>query len=254
MRRLFSGIIFFTIFLCAAAQAYWQPAPGLRWQIQFSGTMDYSLDVDAFEVDLFDTPQADITALRERGIRVICYFSGGSWENWRPDAKLFPAVVKGRGLSGWPGEKWLDVRRIDILKPIMQARLDLAVSKKCDAVEADNVDGYSNKSGFALKGAHQLAYNRMLASEAHARGLAIGLKNDLGQIPQLVADFDFAVNESCQVWDECSLLLPFINAGKAVLHIEYTGDPAVHCPLLRQYRFNSLFKNRELDAHRVSCD
>jgi hypothetical protein len=36
---------------------------------------------------------------------------------------------------------------------------------------------------------------RWIASEAHARGMGAGLKNDLGQISALVIDFDFFVNE-----------------------------------------------------------
>lgn len=233
--------------------AIWQPTPAQSWQIQFSGAMDYQQDVAAYDIDLFDTPPSDIAALQARGVRVICYFSAGSWENWRPDAAQFPAAVKGRRLSGWAGERWLDIRNLAVLRPLMQARLDLAVSKGCDAVDPDNVDGYSNRSGFALTAADQLAYNRMLAQEAHARGLAIGLKNDLEQIPELLGDFDFAINESCLVWQECELLLPFINTGKAVLHIEYQGDPATLCPQLQAYQFSTLFKNRELDAAVTRC-
>jgi len=54
--------------------------------------------------------------------------------------------------------------------------------------------------------------------------LAIGLKNDLAQIPQLVQWFDFAVNEQCHQFEECDELDPFISANKAVLNIEYSGN------------------------------
>jgi hypothetical protein len=87
----------------------------------------------------------------------------------------------------------------------MQKRLDLAVAKGCDAVDPDNVDGYANDSGFPLTASHQLSHNRFLASEAHERGLAIGLKNDLDQIPKLVASFDFQINDQCFAYDECEL-------------------------------------------------
>lgn len=53
---------------------------------------------------------------------MICYFSAGSWEDWRPDAGQFPDSVKGNNLEDWPGEKWLDIRQIDVLAPIMGAR------------------------------------------------------------------------------------------------------------------------------------
>ena len=54
----------------------------------------------------------------------------------------------------------------------MAARLDLAVSRQCDGVEPDNMDGYMNDSGFDMTGAHQLAYNRWLA-ERGARARAV---------------------------------------------------------------------------------
>ena len=60
-------------------------------------------------------------------------------------------------------------------------------------VEADNVDGYTQDSGFHLTGDDQLRFNRMLAALAHERSLTIGLKNDLDQIDDLVDEFDFAV-------------------------------------------------------------
>ena len=95
------------------------------------------------------------------------------------------------------------------------------MTKGCDGVEPDNMDGYANASGFTLSFEDQLAYNRQIANEAHRRGLAVGLKNDLDQIPGLVAYFDFAVNEQCFEYAECDALSAFIDAGKAVLNAEY---------------------------------
>jgi hypothetical protein len=68
---------------------------------------------------------------------------------------------------------------LDSLGPILFARLDLAVAKGCDGVEPDNVDGYANNTNFPLTVQDQLQFNIWLANEAHARGLSIGLKNDL---------------------------------------------------------------------------
>ena len=145
------------------------------------GNIDTSFNVQMYDIDLFDTPKSTIDTLHGQGRVVICYFSAGSWEDWRPDAADFPANVKGNS-NGWPGEKWLDIRNIAALSPIMQARLDLAVDKGCDGVEPDNVDGYNNKTGFPLTGNDQLTYNRWLADQAHARGLSVGLKNDVEQV------------------------------------------------------------------------
>lgn len=56
-------------------------------------------------------------------------------------------------------------------------------------------------------------------SEAHNQGLAIGLKNDLLQIKDLLHDFDFAINESCEKFhyngqSNCLLYQPFFDARK----------------------------------------
>ena len=42
----------------------------------------------------------------------------------------------------------------------------IAVQKGCDGVDPDNVDGYTNKTGFPLTAKDQLAYNKFLAQEA----------------------------------------------------------------------------------------
>jgi hypothetical protein len=233
--------------------AVWQPAPGTSWQWQLTGDIDTSYDVEMYDIDLFDVPQAVMDELHDDGRIVICYFSAGSYEEWRPDAGDFPDVVLGDPLDDWPGERWLDIRRIDLLAPIMTARMDLAVQKGCDGVEPDNVDGYANDSGFALTAEDQLTYNTWLAAEAHQRGLSIGLKNDLDQIPQLLPYFDWALNEQCFQYDECELLLPFVDAGKAVFGVEYEGDPADFCPQANAYDFDWLFKDIDLGPDQLAC-
>ena len=232
----------------------WRPAPGTTWQWQLNtGNIDTSFDVAMYDVDLFDTPQATINQLRADGRVVVCYFSAGSWENWRSDAGDFPAAVKGSKLDGWAGERWLDVRRLDLLGPIMKDRLDLAARKGCDGVEPDNVDGYTNGTGFPLKGADQLAYNRWLARRAHERGLSVGLKNDLDQIPQLVGRFDWALDEQCFQYRECDTLTPFVIAGKAVFGVEYRGKPETFCPQANLLGFSWMKKNRNLNAWADPC-
>jgi hypothetical protein len=232
---------------------WWRPAPGISWQIQYTGALDLSFDVQMYDLDLFETSQTVIDELHAAGRRVVCYFSAGSWEDWRPDAGQFPESVRGNELEGWPGERWLDIRQMDILGPIMAARLDLAAQKGCDGVDPDNVEGYANDSGFALTAQDQAAYNIWLAAQAHSRGLAVGLKNDLAQIADLINYFDWQLNEQCFQYNECDLLLPFIQAGKPVFGIEYQGDPASFCPQANSMNFDTLVKNLDLDAWRLAC-
>ena len=232
---------------------WWQPEPGTTWQWQLTGEIDTTFDVEMYDIDLFDTPQVVIDGLHAAGRIVICYFSAGSFEDWRPDAAAFPAEALGAPLDGWPGERWLDIRRLAALEPVMTARLDLAVSKGCDGVEPDNVDGYTNDTGFALSSEDQRIYNIWLATEAHARDLSVGLKNDLDQVEALLPYFDWALNEECFRYDECERLMPFVAVGKAVFGVEYDGEPADFCPQANEVNFDWLLKNLELDAWRISC-
>ena len=233
--------------------SWWQPAPGTTWHWQLSGDIDPDLDVDMVDVDLFDTDSALIEDLHESGIAVVCYFSAGSRENWRVDSDQFPDAVLGKRMAHWPDERWLDIRQIDLLAPLMTARLDLAVHKGCDGVEADNADAYQNESGFPLTAQDQLDYNRWLADEAHQRGLSIGLKNDLAQAAALEPYFDWALNESCFAYAECEQLLPFVQAGKAVFGVEYDLTPDEFCPKANELGFSWMLKDRELDARGKTC-
>jgi len=222
-------------------------------QIQYTGAIDVDVNVEMFNLDLFDTPPDIIETLHQRGIFVVCYFSAGSYEDWRPDASRFPSEILGKEMMGWLGERWLDIRRLDVLAPIMEARLKLAVQKGCDGVDPDNVNGYVNDSGLPLTYEDQLAYNIFLAQAAHSRGLAIGLKNDIAQIPDLLPYFDWILNEECFTRQECDRLLPFAQAGKPVFVIEYELSPQKFCSQANKMSFNALHKNLLLDAYRTDC-
>ncbi len=250
--------ILFAIFppYCLDALGHWQPkaSDNLTWQWQLTENIDTSYDVDVYDVDLFETPQSKIDELHADGRKVICYFSAGSWEDWRPDAGVFPESIKGNALDGWPGEKWLDIRDISTLGPIMENRLDLAVSKKCDGVDPDNIDGYTNNSGFSLTSSDQITYNQWLADQAHSRNLSIGLKNDIDQINDLVNDFDWALNEECYQYNECAAYQTFINADKPVFGVEYQGAMSSFCPQAATSGYSWLKKNIDLDSWRFSCE
>src|SRR5437660_6456981 len=84
----------------------WQPALQTSWQWQLSGTLDLTVDVAMYDVDLFETPQTTVATLHQQGRKVTCYLDAGSWEKFRPDAAKFPDSVKGKPLNGWPGERW----------------------------------------------------------------------------------------------------------------------------------------------------
>ncbi|MES2356333.1 MAG: endo alpha-1,4 polygalactosaminidase [Pseudomonadota bacterium] len=240
--------------------SWWTPALSSTWQWQLKGSVNFSYPVTVYDIDLFDTPTTTIQSLHAQGKKVVCYFSAGSSEDWRPDFASFQAAVMGSNLSGWAGERWLDTRSANV-RQIMRARLDLAVSKGCDGVEPDNVDGYSNKSGFPLTAATQLDYNKFLAAEAHSRGMAIGLKNDVDQLSDLVAYFDFAVNEQCHEYSECGGYKVFTDNAKPVFNAEYSSSYVSNaasrdtlCATANASKFHTLILPLELDgSFRYSC-
>jgi hypothetical protein len=218
--------------------------------------VDLSVDAQVYDIDLFDNAAAVVQKLHAEGRKVIGYISVGSREDWRPDAGAFPPELLGKDYDGWPGEKWLDIRRIDLLKPIMCARLDLCIEKGFDAVEPDNIEIHTNETGFPLTYADQFAYARWLADEAHARGLAIGLKNAADMVAEALPFFDFAITEDCFVQGWCDRVLPFIAAGKAVFGAEYTDtgvDFVAACDWGRAHQINFIRKNRILTAFRNIC-
>ncbi len=245
----------------SAKEDWYKPLLDSSWHWQLQGEINSAYNVDMYDIDLFDSSKSLIASLQADGKKVICYFSAGSYEEWRDDATLFSEEVKGKNLDGWEGEKWLDIRDSS-LEPIMVARLDLAKDKGCDGVEPDNMDNYTNDSGFSLTAEDQLAYNKFIASAAHERSLSVGLKNDLDQIVELEPFFDFSVNEECHFYNECEMMQPFIDAEKPVFHVEYekkyinnTNNARTEmCLDSLHLKFNTLVLPLDLDdAYRYSC-
>ncbi len=238
--------------------SWYRPTASTDWQWQLVETVNTEYAVEVYDIDLYNVPEAEIAALQGQGRKVICYFSAGSFEPFRPDSADFPEETIGKVLDGFEDENWLDIRQESVLA-IMRKRLDLAVDKGCDGVEPDNVDGYQNDTGFPLSDTDQLIFNKKLANEAHSRGLAVGLKNDLDQIPRLVPYFDFSVNEQCHEFSECEDLLPFVSADKPVWNAEYkqefVDDPASICPTSRSLNLRTLILPLDLDdSFRITCD
>jgi len=235
----------------------WRPAPGVSWQWQLTDLpVDTSVDAEVYDIDLFDNEASVIAALHAQGRKVICYISAGSWEDWRPDKGQFPPEIIGKDYAGWPGEKWLDIRQIDKLAPILRTRLDLCRDKGFDGVEPDNIDAYTNDTGFPLTYQDQLHYNIWLADEAHARGLSIGLKNDSDQVADLLPYFDWALTEDCFDQGWCEQMIPFIKAGKAVIDTEYTDTGITlddFCTQAQAMQMRAILKHRELDAFIQAC-
>jgi endo-alpha-1,4-polygalactosaminidase (GH114 family) len=238
------------------ASSWWHPTVGLTWQWQIgNNNIDTSIEADVYDIDLY-VNQSIIDELHAKGRKVIGYMSVGSWENWRPDKDKFPPEVLGKDYEGWPGERWLDIRQIDKLAPIMLARLDVCKAKGFDAIEPDNIEIYGNNTGFPTKYEDQLKYALWLATEAHKRGLAIGLKNAPNQVKDLVDHFDFAITEDAFYDGWAEKMKPFIEAGKPVFAAEYTdldGDFEAYCKKSKELKLSIILKHRNLDAWIQTC-
>jgi hypothetical protein len=237
----------------AAHVAAWLPAPSDTWQYQLQGTIDRSVNADVFDVDAFDVSKETVAALHARGRHVVCYVDAGSWEPYRPDRDAYPKSLIGKPVEGWPGERWLDIRRLGVLGPIIDARVARCQRKGFDGVEFDWADSYAQNTGFDISKADSLQFDTWLAKSAHAHGLAVGLKNALGLVRSLVDRFDFAVNEQCFQYHECGREQPFLDAGKAVFNVEYSLPRSAFCERAASLGISAIRKHLDLKAWRRAC-
>ena len=201
------------------SNARWRLPAHLTWYWQLQGPLRTE-PVQVTDADGVSTTAATVARLHRLGQHVVCYVDVGTWENWRPDARRFPAPVLGRP-NGWPGERWLDIRRLSVLEPIMRARLRMCAAKGFDAVEGDNIDGFLNPTGFRITAAQQLRYDEWVARTAHGLGLAALQKNDPAQAGILQPHFDGVLDEQCNQYHECAAFSVYLRAGKPVLNAEY---------------------------------
>lgn len=247
----------------AGATRWWTPSARLTWDIQLAVEPEAALvlpagPIAALGLDGEETRAETVAAVHAQGISALCYINVGAWEEWRPDAGSYPAAILGKSYPGWPGERFVDIRAMDVLGPIIRARFDDCARKGFDAIEPDNIDTAYSDTGYSLTETDQRAFNLWLADEAHARGLAIFQKN----VPELTADlvdtYDGAVTEDCVADGWCAEMTPYFEANKPVLAIEYTdvtdGDAfGGICARPDLAKFSLILKNRELDAFRISC-
>ena len=237
--------------------SYWSPSISDTFQIQLSNyPPTLSVDASVFELDLFETSQEIIYTLHQSGKKVICYLNAGAWEEYRPDSGDFPGSALGKDYIGWEGERWLNISNYEAFSRSISARFDLALSKGCDGIDADNINGFQQDTGFEITAQDQLTYNIWLSEKAHQRGLAIGMKNNNEQVADLVDYFDFAILEDCTLYDECEEFLQFSEQGKSVFQIEYTDSLSSledFCSNSKTNGYVGVLKNRNLDAWIQSC-
>eukprot|EP01023_Acetabularia_acetabulum_P036448 TRINITY_DN3444_c0_g1_i6.p1 TRINITY_DN3444_c0_g1~~TRINITY_DN3444_c0_g1_i6.p1 ORF type:complete len:393 (+),score=62.95 TRINITY_DN3444_c0_g1_i6:156-1334(+) len=244
---------------------WYRPTPGLSWQYQLQGRVQVDVDADVFILNLFEIDSQIVSEIKLMDItrrKVICYFSAGVYEDWNADALDYPQRILGKPVSGWPGERWIDIRETQEVRPLMAARLDRAKDKNCDGVLLDHLDAYDEDTGFALVQTDQVDHNNWLANAAHERGLSVGIQNAAQIIPQVESNFDFAVSENCDAQNSCLDYRIFIENNKAVFAVEYIqeafdlitwGQINEYCSGAKAAGLSGILKRLDLMEGRIPC-
>ncbi len=226
------------------------------WDWQLTEPYDLNVNVKLLVMEADDHAAEDIAALKARGVTPICYLSVGTWEDFRDDADQFPEHILGKPLSNWPGERYLDVRQRDVLLPIMAVRIARCAEKGFEGIEPDNMDLYENDNGFGITKADALAYLHPLAAYAKRLGLEVIQKNASELVPDLVQSFDRVLVEECFQYGYCEEFLPYKEAGKDVLVVEFAEsgqDWETICAEAKRLGFHLLLKEKEVVAGGARC-
>lgn len=242
------------IFCCCAIPAYAQD--GLRWDWQLSGPLDLSQNLDAITLDPDSVTSRQMADLAVRVPLRICYVSVGTLEDWREDVSDFPTDVIGNIYLDWPDEKFIDIRRLSVLLPLMQTRFARCRDLGFNAIEPDNIDLHINDTGFAIGYGDVTTYVTALAGIAHGFGLQIGQKNAPELTQHLVRYMDFAVTENCLTDGWCADMRAYEADEKPIFAAEYgvpKADFPSYCTRAADLGLTVIFKDRDLNAGGSAC-
>ena len=240
--------------------AVWTPSSAepihFHWMIGGFSTADILPNQNGpvvYDIDGEDSTAADVAAIHAAGAMAVCYVDVGTLEQGRSDYAQFPSSVVGPADQGWPGENWLLVTAANqsIILPLMEARFkNWCQAKGFDAVEPDNLDGWTNISGITQ--ADNVNYDLAIGKAVHALKFSVGLKNVLTDVSgsdfsNFVSAFDWALNEQCYENGECDVYTQsgsFIPSGKAVWDVEYNVSP--DCAQADQAHLNAQLTDLDL--------
>ncbi|CAM9572662.1 unnamed protein product, partial [Ectocarpus fasciculatus] len=230
----------------------WVPKVGDTWNYNLNTPVDTDVDVDVFFIDM-DNAQDTIDELHGKGKYVSCYISVGTVESWREDAGAFPSSAVGDSWDDWQGERFLDITQQSV-RDLMEARVEKAARMNCDAIEPDNMSNWNQEgTGLTISRDEQVTYNKWFAETVRENGMHVGLKNAIELLGDLSDYYDFGINESCHVWNECGAYkIPFLDKDKPVFNVEYDADYGI-CDEANEERLDTIFKEYDLNAAMCSC-
>jgi hypothetical protein len=189
------------------------------WQIGRSTPLERTGEraVDIYDIDGFLTPKTEIHRIHTTWHaatlphpKVICYLDL-AWEDYRPDGSpmsrggKFPSRTLGSIYYGYPEERWVDLRQLDALKPMLDARIHMCAAKGFDAIELDDIDSFepTSTTGFNLTAGDAQNLLAYVDNQIHREGMAVLWKNT-GVLSWWGRDYsDGAVVEECYTYDEC---------------------------------------------------
>ncbi len=207
-----------------------------------------------YDLDGFETSASTVAALHVLDDRAVCYVETGAVESYRPDSAQFPASAIGKGVDGYPNERYLDIRSPAVVG-LIQARISMCADKGFDAVEPDIDDSYADATGFALTEADQVTFDSNIAAYAHHLGLSIALKN--GDEPAFAKSMesvvDFVIDEQCFEYSTCDSFAAYPAHGKAVFEVEYNLPTSRFCARANALDFNASRFDTALDGPRQPC-
>ncbi|MFZ0516501.1 MAG: endo alpha-1,4 polygalactosaminidase [Acidobacteriaceae bacterium] len=238
----------------------WKPTIGMDWQWQLScdtakTCTNLDVKVPFYVIDAVGNPASTVAAIHKRGEHAYCYVDIGSWEETRSDASKFPESVLGKRYVGWPHERWLDIRQLGILAPIMIARMQVCVEKGFDGVEFDNVQDWDNPTGIAITRQESAYYTAWMANQAHTMGLSASWENAPTNVAVLEPYMEALIFESCYHYHFCEKSAPMVQAGKWVGGVEYKAEfqDMRFCPTYAKDQMVGAFKKLKLNSWRIAC-
>jgi hypothetical protein len=267
-KRNFAILATLVAMVCAtpasAQPSWWVPTTSDTFQWDLEEPVDTSVPATVYDIDWENNSASVVQTLHSLNRHVVCYVDVGTWESYRSDAKDYPPSILGKKLPGYPQERFVDIRALDKLGPILQKRFETCKTKGFDAVEPDNMDTYTykpteKKTGFPLTAKDEIAFITWFVVQVHGLGMSILQKNDPGQTDQVQNQFDFALLEQCAQYGFCKRYELYHASSRAVFDTEYYPHTSISefqnndCPIEQQLGYYLILKKLSLNPWIVTC-
>jgi hypothetical protein len=273
----------------ARAVTVWQPPAHTDWMWELGAPLDTSnanlmgTGVTAwngdtppgdnpalYDIDAIENPASTVAQLHTLGDHAICYIEVGTAGNYYTAAQegipttyfdqLQAAGDLGNKLKGYP-EYFININAASAVSIIEKMIQQQCAAKGFDGVETDldeTFGGNEGKTGFTITQADEESYLTTLANYMHGLGLAWIAKNldDTGNatfVNDMAPLAQGIITEQCNQYSTCSLLQPFMTAGKWIGNAEYNLSLAQFCPYDNANNINGILFNTSLSGGRQPC-